>query len=176
MNAVKQCIITEITDEILVTLQGHQKNSSDRIIIPIKYLIGSFISYDEDVCTSTNRRSLQMRWMHFPYSGWLHKQQMLLLWLGGYTCTFGKLQCNGSAKIRKSQYLMMHMIWVLACDLETWSDHYFGLVTCTVVTLLAAQAAIFSVQIDALARMQFHVAVSSLAIFSCSITKWTFHR
>ena len=61
MNAVKQCIITEINDEILVTLQGHQKNSSDRIIIPIKYLIGSFISYDEDVCTPTNRRSLQMR-------------------------------------------------------------------------------------------------------------------
>jgi hypothetical protein len=51
----------EIKREILVTLQGHQKNSSDIIIIPIKYLAGSPIAYDEDVYKPTNRRSLQMR-------------------------------------------------------------------------------------------------------------------
>jgi hypothetical protein len=60
-NTVKQYMINEIKHEILVTLQGHQKNSSDIIIIPIKYLVGSFIGYDEDVYKSTNRRSLQMR-------------------------------------------------------------------------------------------------------------------
>ena len=54
-------MINEIKHEILVTLQGHQKNSSDIIIIPIKYLVGSFIGYDEDVYKSTNRRPLQMR-------------------------------------------------------------------------------------------------------------------
>jgi hypothetical protein len=53
-------MINEIKHEILVTLQGHQKNCSDIIIIPIKYLVGSFIAYDEDVDKSTNRRSLQM--------------------------------------------------------------------------------------------------------------------
>jgi hypothetical protein len=61
IDAVKQYLITEIKHEILVTLQGNQKNSSDVIIIPNKYLVGSLISYDEDLYTSTNRRSLQMR-------------------------------------------------------------------------------------------------------------------
>jgi hypothetical protein len=60
MDTVKQYMINEIKREILVTLEGHQKNSSDIIIILIKYLVGSFISYDEDVYKWTNRRSLQM--------------------------------------------------------------------------------------------------------------------
>ena len=60
MDTVKQYMINEIKHEILVTLEGHQKNYSDAIIIPIKYLVGSFISYDEDIYKSTNRRSLQM--------------------------------------------------------------------------------------------------------------------
>lgn len=101
MDKFKEDRINEIKHEILVTLQGHQKNSSDIIIIPIKYLVGSFIGYDEDVYKSTNRRPLQMRWMQFSYSGWLHKQEMLLLRLGRYACNFGKLQCNGSAKISR---------------------------------------------------------------------------
>jgi hypothetical protein len=61
MDTIKQYMINEIKHKILVTLQGHQKNSSDIIIIPIKYLVGSFIGYDEDVYKSTTRRSLQMR-------------------------------------------------------------------------------------------------------------------
>jgi hypothetical protein len=39
MDTVKQYMINEIKHEILVTLEGHQKNSSDVIIIPIKYLV-----------------------------------------------------------------------------------------------------------------------------------------
>jgi hypothetical protein len=61
MDTIKQYMINEIKHKILVTLQGHQKNSSDIIIIPIKYLVGSFIGYDEDVYKSTTRRSLQMQ-------------------------------------------------------------------------------------------------------------------
>jgi hypothetical protein len=79
MDTVKQYMINEIKYEILVTLQGHQKNSSDIIITPIKYSVGSFIHYDENVYKSTNGRSLQMRSMQFSYSGRLHKQEMLLL-------------------------------------------------------------------------------------------------
>jgi hypothetical protein len=39
------------------------------------------------------------------------------------------------------------------------------------VALLAAQAAILSVQIDALARMQFHVTLSSLVVFTSTIAE-----
>jgi hypothetical protein len=79
MDKFKEGRINEIKHEILVTLQWHQKNSSDIIIIPIKYSLGYFIGYDENVYQSTNRRSLQMRSMQFSYSGRLHKQEMLLL-------------------------------------------------------------------------------------------------
>jgi hypothetical protein len=44
-----------------------------------------------------------------------------------------------------------------------------------VVALLAAQAAILSVQIDALARMQFHVTLGSLGVFTGAIAERTFH-
>jgi hypothetical protein len=54
-------MINEIKHEILVTLQGHQKNSSDIIITPVKYLVGPFIGNGEDVYRSTKRMSLQMR-------------------------------------------------------------------------------------------------------------------
>jgi hypothetical protein len=72
-------MINEIKHKILVTLQGHQKNSSDITITPIKYSVGSFIGYDENVYKSSNRSSLQMRSMQFSHSGRLHKQEMLLL-------------------------------------------------------------------------------------------------
>jgi hypothetical protein len=38
---------------------------------------------------------------------------MLLLWLGRYACDFGELQCNGSAKISKSQCSMIWSIHTL---------------------------------------------------------------
>jgi len=44
-----------------------------------------------------------MRSMQFPYLDWLHKQKMLLLWLGRYACNFGELQRNGSAEIGKGR-------------------------------------------------------------------------
>jgi hypothetical protein len=56
-------------------------------------------------------------------------------------------------------------------DLGTWSNNEFGFIVRSVVAFLAAQTAILSVLIGTQARMEFHITLSSLGIFTRTIAE-----